>query len=290
MGRNQRFIRQIFRLMLARSLIGCLPFTYHDHLCLESKYAFYLIDANYLSRASPSRIESQAGWKAKRNRKPSETESQAGRQMKILSIKLLLLLIGLGVIAPMFIRGLDGEPIMTLDDWVPHSLIRWSENTIDGLGSWGDALSSETPLMHHSPPAVIGAGAEIYTWRDNQGVLHFSDTPVEGAEVTLVPHDGLAIPAEKFIQDGLSPAEPVSSSTGPRAFLLEEQAFSNRNSAFKTKKKAEASAGGATLADIEAMANGDMSKLGAVLKDLPQLVEQAKQARQNTSIDQKIHE
>ena len=83
--------------------------------------------------------------------------------MKILSIKLLLLLIGLGVIAPMFIRGLDGEPIMTLDDWLPHSLIRWSENTIDGLGSWGDALSSETPLIHHSPPAVIGAGAEIYT-------------------------------------------------------------------------------------------------------------------------------
>jgi len=235
-------------------------------------------------------MESQAGWKAKRNRKPSETESQAGRQMKILSIKLLLLLIGLGVIAPMFIRGLDGEPIMTLDDWLPHSLIRWSENTIDGLGSWGDALSSETPLMHHSPPTVIGAGAEIYTWRDNQGVLHFSDTPVEGAEVTLVPHDGLAIPAEKFIQDGLSPAEPVSSSTGPRAFLLEEQAFSNRNSTFKTKKKAVASAGGATLADIEAMANGDMSKLGAVLKDLPQLVEQAKQARQSTSIDQKIHE
>ncbi|HAW13835.1 MAG TPA: hypothetical protein DCW37_01315, partial [Cellvibrionales bacterium] len=226
----------------------------------------------------------------KRNRKPSETESQAGRQMKILSIKLLLLLIGLGVIAPMFIRGPGGEPIMTLDDWLPHSLIRWSENTIDGLGSWGDALSSETPLMHHSPPAVIGAGAEIYTWRDNQGVLHFSDTPVEGAEVTLVPHDGLAIPAEKFIQDGLSPAEPVSSSTGPRAFLLEEQAFSNRNSTFKTKKKAVASAGGATLADIEAMANGDMSKLGAVLKDLPQLVEQAKQARQSTSIDQKIHE
>ena len=81
MGRNQRFIRQIFRLMLARSLIGCLPFTYHDHLCLESKYAFYLIDANYLSRASPSRIESQA-MKAKRNRKPSGIESQAKQKAK----------------------------------------------------------------------------------------------------------------------------------------------------------------------------------------------------------------
>ena len=40
--------------------------------------------------------------------------------MKILSIKLLLLLIALGVIAPMFIRGPDGEPIMSVDDWIPQ--------------------------------------------------------------------------------------------------------------------------------------------------------------------------
>lgn len=213
--------------------------------------------------------------------------------MKILSIKLLLLLIGLAVIAPMFIRGPNGEPIMSLDDWVPHSLIRWSEDVIDGLGGWVDALPREAPLINASPTAVTGAGAEIYTWRDNQGVLHFSDSPVEGAEVTLVPHDGLAIPADKFIQDGLSPVEPASSTTGPQAFLLEEQAFSNRNSAFnnKDKKKGEVSSEDAisaestTFADIEAVANGDMSKLGAVLKDLPQLVEQAKQARQKTSID-----
>ena len=213
--------------------------------------------------------------------------------MKILSIKLLLLLIGLAVIAPLFIRGPSGEPIMTLDDWVPHSLMGWSENVIDGFAGWVDGLSSESSLINPSASTVIGAGAEIYTWRDSQGVLHFSDSPVEGAEVTLVPHDGLAIPADKLIQDGLSPAKPASNTTGPRAFLLEEQAFSNRNSAFKNKdkKKSEVSSGGATsaesatLADIEAVANGDMSKLSVVLKDLPQLVEQAKQARQNTSID-----
>jgi hypothetical protein len=205
--------------------------------------------------------------------------------MKILSIKLLFLLIALGVIAPMFIRGPDGEPIMTVDDWVPHSVIAWSENVINGLGGWVDGLSSEASLIDPSPSAVIGAGAEIYTWRDKQGVLHFSDTAIEGAEVTLVPHDGLAIPADKFMQDGLSPAESASSKARPRTFLLEEQAFSNRNSAFNDRQKGAASTGGSSLADIEAVANGDMSKLGAVLKDLPQLVEQAKQARQSTSID-----
>ena len=212
--------------------------------------------------------------------------------MKILSIKLLLLFIGVGVITPMFIRAPDGEPIMSLDDWVPQTLIDWSEGLMDGLNGWASNLSSEAPLTDSLPQAVIGAGAEIYTWRDSQGVLHFSDTPIEGAEVTLVPHDGLAIPADKFIQDGLSPAKVASGKAGSRAFLLEEQSFPHRKGAFKDndKKKGPAPAGVSSLADIEAVANGDMSKLGAVLQDLPQLVEQAKQARQNTSIDQKIRE
>jgi hypothetical protein len=39
------------------------------------------------------------------------------------------------------------------------------------------------------------------------------------------------------------------------------------------------------LADIQAVANGDLSKMAAVLKDLPQLIEQAKLARQQTSVD-----
>ena len=105
--------------------------------------------------------------------------------------------------------------------------------------------------------------------------------------MTLVPHDGLAIPADKFIQDGLSPTETVSSTTRRRAFLLEEQSFRSQMSASKNKnkKKPAAATGGASLADIEAVANGDMSNLGAVLKDLPQLVGQAKEARQHSSID-----
>ena len=207
--------------------------------------------------------------------------------MKILSIKLIFILIGLGVIAPLFIRGPDGEPIMSLDDWVPHTLIRWSDSIVGGLDGWVSGIFSGPALVDDSSQAVIGAGAEIYTWRDKQGVLHFSDTPVEGAEVTLVPHDGLAIPADKFIQDGLSPTETVSSTTRRRAFLLEEQSFRSQISTSKNKdkKKPAAATGGASLADIEAVANGDMSNLGAVLKDLPQLVERAKEARQHSSID-----
>ena len=101
--------------------------------------------------------------------------------MKILSFKLLFILVGLGVIAPLFIRGSDGETIMSLDDWVPHTLIRWSDSIVGGLDGWVSGVFSETALIDDSSQAVIGAGAEIYTWRDKQGVLHFSDTPVEGA-------------------------------------------------------------------------------------------------------------
>ena len=221
--------------------------------------------------------------------------------MKMLGIKLLLLLIALGVIAPMFIHGPDGEPIMQLDDWVPHRLIGWSENLVGGLASWSNTLSNKVAFAEN-PTAkmslteaplqtVVGAGTAIYTWRDSKGVLHFSDTPVDEAGVMHIPDDGLAIPADKFIQSGLAPAEPSAAEARGRAYLLKEPSFSGRNSSgidsgMDNRSKGNAkSAKQANLADIEALANGDLSKLGTVLKELPQLLEQAKQAQQKTSID-----
>ena len=229
--------------------------------------------------------------------------------MRMLGIKLLLLLIALGVIAPMFIHGPDGEPIMQLDDWVPHRLIGWSENLVGGLTNWSNTLSNkvafaENPTANMSLTeaplqTVVGAGTAIYTWRDSKGVLHFSDTPVDEAGVMHIPDNGLAIPADKFIQSGLAPVEPSAAEARGRAFLLKEPSFSGRNSSgidsdmdsgmdsgLDSRSKGNAkSAKQANLADIEALANGDLSKLGTVLKELPQLLEQAKQARQKTSID-----
>lgn len=207
--------------------------------------------------------------------------------MKIIGIKCLLFLIGLTVIAPLFIHGPNGKPIMSLDDWLPHTLIQWSENLLNGLGRWSSDLSSEAPLMPSAPlidalpQTIAGAGTAIYTWRDSNGVLHFSDTPVEGAALTYIPDDGLAIPADKFIQSGLSPAETTVTNSAGRAFLLEERAFSAHSSSGENPQPTNA----ASLADIQAVANGDLSKMAAVLKDLPQLIEQAKLARQQTSVD-----
>lgn len=215
--------------------------------------------------------------------------------MRMLGIKLLLLLIALGVVAPMFIHGPDGEPIMQLDDWVPHRLIGWSESLVGGLDSWSSNLSSkvpfaemplaEMPLAEMPGQTVVGAGTAIYTWRDSNGVLHFSDTPVEEAGVIHIPEDGLAIPADKFVQSGLSPAEPSAAEERGRAYLLKEQSFPGRTRSDSSSKTNAKSAQQADLADIEALANGDLSKLGTVLKELPQLLGQAKQAQQKKPID-----
>ncbi|MDG1937944.1 MAG: DUF4124 domain-containing protein [Pseudomonadales bacterium] len=202
--------------------------------------------------------------------------------MKMLGIKLLLLLLGLGIVAPMFILGPDGEPIMSLDDWIPHTLISRSQEVINGLEDLtdrADDLPSDIGLAirsaDYSSKDELSTGTAVFTWRDENGVLHYSDTPIEGATVAVIADDALAIPATRFMQSGLSPAEstPSARNTDSRAVLLEERDYSNDSNS------------DANFEDIEALANGDFSKLGSVLKNLPQWVEQAKQARQKTSTD-----
>ena len=199
--------------------------------------------------------------------------------MKIIGIKCLLFLMGLAVIAPLFVHDPDGKPIMSLDDWLPHTLIHRSENLLDDLGRLSNDLLSEAPLADALPQTIAGPGSAIYTWRDTNGVLHFSDTSVDGAALTYIPDDGLAIPADKFIQSGLSPTETTVNNSAGHAFLLEEPIFPAHS------RSNDKSINTASLADIEAVANGDLSKLGGVLRDLPQLIEQAKLARQQTSVD-----
>lgn len=198
--------------------------------------------------------------------------------MKMLGIKLLLLLLGLGIVAPMFIPGPDGEPIMSLDDWIPHSLISRSQeviNDLEDLTDRADDFPSDIRSSDYSPKDELSTGTAVFTWRDENGVLHYSDTPIEGATVAVIADDALAIPASRFMQSGLSPDEsmPSASNIGSRAVLLEERDSSNDSNS------------DANFEDIEALANGDFSKLGSVLKNLPQWVEQAKQARQRTSTD-----
>lgn len=195
--------------------------------------------------------------------------------MKLLGFKLILLLLVLGVGVPMFMTGPGGKPIMTVDDWIPHDTIAWFKRSFSGLS---DLFEEGQESVTGFQPSSTGAGTEIYTWRDSNGVLHYSDTPVDGAGTLLVPHDGLEIPSDRFVQSGLGPADNnTEQPQSGRATLLKERAFpSNRQS----KSGANDKTAGASLADIEAMANGDFSNAGGVMGDLPALMEQLKQAKQ----------
>ncbi len=188
--------------------------------------------------------------------------------MKILGFKLLLFFLIFAVIAPMLMRGPDGEPIMTLDDWIPHDLIALvvgaSSSVSDTVVSTGAELGVEGLV------GTVGAGVEIYTWTDESGVLHYSDTPIQGAAPMLVPQDGLEIPAERFVRSGLAPVKPASRSGNKgRSILLDEAPF----------PEASNGSSSASLGDVEAMARGDFSNAAEVMQNLPELLEQLKVAR-----------
>lgn len=196
--------------------------------------------------------------------------------MKALGFKLILLLVLGGFVAPMLLPGPDGKPIMTLEDWIPRDLIAWVTGALDKV--------SELPsdAVNTVGDTIIGEGAEIYHWRDENGVLHYSDEPVTGADSMVIPQDGLAIPSKRFVRSGLAPAEEelqASSNSARRsgkAILLEEQPFPgsdqrNRRSAKSTQQP--------SLKDVEAMANGDFSNSAELMQNLPALLEQLKEAR-----------
>ena len=191
--------------------------------------------------------------------------------MKMLGFKLVMLLL-VGVVAmPMLIPGPDGEPIMTPGDWIPS-------DTIGALLNFGDHVVDAVEAgVEQSDPAVIGAGAQIYSWRDERGVIHYSDTPVEGAEPIVVPHDGLAIPAQRFVQSGLAPAAPPASGSRARSTLLLERDPLDRSRPADNGKPAPG------LAELEALRQGDLSNAATVLENLPELLEQARAVREASS-------
>ncbi len=188
--------------------------------------------------------------------------------MKMLGFKLIMLLLVMGVAMPMLVPGPDGKPIMSLDDWIPHDLLRslgqLGDDVVDVVESGKDAANTQ----------ITGAGAEIYSWRDERGVIHYSDTPIEGAEPIVVPHDGLAIPADRFVQSGLAPAADEQPSQRPKSTLLRERDPLDPGAG---SESAPAKPG---LEQLQALGEGDFSNAAAVLENLPELLEQARAARE----------
>lgn len=192
--------------------------------------------------------------------------------MKLLTFKLILILL-IALAAPMIIPGPDGEPIMTIDDWIPRDLINSVGSGIDSAGSvLSDAVDA-------TGEAVDGSGGnQIYTWRDAQGVLHYSDTPVENAQALELDDNTLEIPAKNFVEHGMV-QDNKKKRKKARSILLEDGRFSGQGLSASGSSSQSANSA-VDLGDIEALASGDLSIAAEVLQNLPELLEQVKQARQ----------
>jgi len=190
--------------------------------------------------------------------------------MKLLTFKLFLILL-IALVAPMIIPGPDGEPIMTIEDWIPRELINSVGSGIDSAGSVLSGAVDATGEV-----VDTGGGDQIYTWRDAQGVLHYSDTPVENAETLELGDNTLEIPAKNFVEHGMV-REDKKNQRKARSILLEDGRFSGKALSVSGSKSPNAAV---DLDDIEALASGDLSSAAEVLQNLPELLEQVKQARQ----------
>ena len=123
-------------------------------------------------------------------------------------IKLLIVLLIIACIAPLFITGPDGEPIMTLDDWKPV-LPASVDELADGIGP-GDP----------SPPPQ--GPVQVYRWQDESGSWHFSDTPpaaadaeqIEISETNLMPAQALP-DREAETTPAAEPVMPTAATMSP---------------------------------------------------------------------------
>ncbi|MBO6703236.1 MAG: DUF4124 domain-containing protein [Pseudomonadales bacterium] len=85
-------------------------------------------------------------------------------------MKLMIGLLIIACIAPLFIKGPDGEPIMRIDDWaidLPEPVEAF----------FSDLMSGRTPSASTIPSTRDAASAKVYRWQDEKGQWHFSNTP-----------------------------------------------------------------------------------------------------------------
>ena len=76
------------------------------------------------------------------------------------SAKLIIGVLIIACIAPLFIKGPDGKPIMTIDDWIPEV----PESAEKLAGNIADEVVPTEPTR-------------VYKWQDEDGQWHFSNTP-----------------------------------------------------------------------------------------------------------------
>ncbi|MBT4159855.1 MAG: DUF4124 domain-containing protein [Gammaproteobacteria bacterium] len=115
-------------------------------------------------------------------------------------VKILIGLLIIACIAPLFIKGPDGEPIMTLDDW-----------KIDLPESLDELLQGAIPEVQEQAPS---APATVYRWQDESGQWHFSNTPPEAGIAEEMQLNGDINIMEAYVAPEETAATETASATG----------------------------------------------------------------------------
>ncbi|XOV86279.1 MAG: DUF4124 domain-containing protein [Pseudomonadota bacterium] len=108
-------------------------------------------------------------------------------------LKLIIFAAILACVAPFFLKGPDGQPLMTLDDWLP-----------------ADASDMATGRSGGPPEKVT-----VYKWQDENGVWQFSNDPADaGAADTLELDGNINIIPSVPVGTASAAVAPVSPSVG----------------------------------------------------------------------------
>jgi len=105
--------------------------------------------------------------------------------MKIF-IKLLLLLLILACASPFFIRGPNGQPLMSINKLI------FPELPIPSISVLKSKLGFLNLAEKTSQPNTKG-DIEVYKWRDEKGVVHYSDRQSGDKKGTLTQIKGISI-------------------------------------------------------------------------------------------------
>lgn len=109
--------------------------------------------------------------------------------MKIYT-KWLIILLVFALVMPFVLNGPGGRRIMTMDDWLPDTgavrdnWLRLKQRVVLILGGKTEALLPVEPLgpvIDDTHSHKMTDGKTVYSWRDNDGVWHFStEAPAPG--------------------------------------------------------------------------------------------------------------
>ena len=106
-------------------------------------------------------------------------------------------------IAPLFIKGPSGEPLMTLDDWKIDVPVQIK----DLVGKLTNGAKKSLPVEEQQP-------MQVFKWQDDEGQWHFSNAPPD-----LGIAEEIQISDVNLMEAYLPPAPPSdadeSSASGP---------------------------------------------------------------------------